>query len=66
VQKHTEVPVYGVVQMMSAAGGTLGMYLGISLFSVTSFAVDWLYAGHCAKPDKRGKTNLRAKSQSSK
>jgi hypothetical protein len=62
VQKHTEVPVYGVVQMMSAAGGTLGMYL----FSVMSFAVDWLYAGHCAKPDKRGKTNFRAKSQASK
>ncbi len=36
-----QVLLYNLPQMLSAAGGTLGMYLGLSLYSVLSDSLDW-------------------------
>jgi hypothetical protein len=46
VKVYTEILAYDIVQMMSAAGGTLGMYVGISLVSVMSGAIDWICRNH--------------------
>ncbi len=40
VTVNKEVLLYNLPQLLSAAGGTLGMYLGLSLYSVMSDSFD--------------------------
>ncbi len=41
VTMRKQVLLYNLPQMLSAAGGTLGMYLGLSLYSVLTDALNW-------------------------
>ncbi len=41
VTERTQVLLYNLPQFLSAAGGTLGMYLGFSLYTVISESLDW-------------------------
>lgn len=56
VQVNSEALVYNLLQLLAAAGGTIGMYLGISLLSVTSGAVEWLW-GRFSWRKRSDKTN---------
>ena len=40
VKKTSQVPLYPTSQLLSAVGGTLGLYIGISLLSAANFALE--------------------------
>ncbi len=52
--KHTrQVLLYTLPQLLSAAGGTLGLYIGVSIFSMAAFGIDSI--GYLADKLKFGK-----------